>query len=86
MDGGAVQIKISDTGIGMSPDQLRRAFEPYGRFESPGGGKLSLPIARALIELHGGLLTLNSEIGMGTNAIIRLPRQRSIRAGNYDTP
>jgi signal transduction histidine kinase len=74
---GAV-IEISDTGIGMSPDDLRVAFEPFGRAGSSEarqqqGTGLGLALARALVRLHGGELTLASQLDFGTTATITLP-------------
>ena len=78
-DDGGVAIEISDTGIGMSPDDLRVAFEPFGRAgglearRQPGTG-LGLSLARGLVGLHGGDLTLASRLHFGTTATVILPR------------
>ena len=71
-------IEISDTGIGMSPADLRRAFEPFGRAggseaRRQQGTGLGLSLARALVRLHGGELTLASQLDFGTTATITLP-------------
>ena len=76
-DGGAA-IEISDTGIGMSVEDLRVAFEPFGRAGSAEarrqqGSGLGLSLARALVRLHGGDLTLSSQLDFGTVATISLP-------------
>jgi signal transduction histidine kinase len=76
-DDGAV-IEISDTGIGMSADDLRVAFEPFGRAggreaRRQQGTGLGLSLARALVRLHGGDLRLASELDFGTTATITLP-------------
>jgi signal transduction histidine kinase len=72
------RIVISDNGEGMKPSELARALDGY-RLE-PGGkaaggrrGGLGLPLARQLIEGHGGRLDLQSEKGGGTTATITLP-------------
>lgn len=67
---------ISDNGSGMSADELERALgevraEEDGSLERRQG--LGIPLARQLIEAHGGTLELTSEEGVGTAAIIRLP-------------
>jgi signal transduction histidine kinase len=73
-----VAIAIADSGIGMSPEDIRLAFEPFGR----GGGDrarrqegtgLGLSLARALVRLHGGELTLTSCVDAGTTATVTLP-------------
>jgi signal transduction histidine kinase len=76
-DGGAA-IEIADTGIGMSAADLRVAFEPFGRVgdleaRRQQGTGLGLSLARALVRLHGGDLTLASQLDCGTTATIKLP-------------
>jgi signal transduction histidine kinase len=76
-DGGAA-IEIADTGIGMSADDLRAAFEPFGRASDTEvrrqqGTGLGLSLARSLVRLHGGDLTLASELDCGTTATVILP-------------
>ena len=70
------RIVISDNGPGMKPSELARALDGYrigpdGKPESRRG--LGLPLARQLIEAHGGRLDLQSEKGVGTTATISLP-------------
>jgi signal transduction histidine kinase len=75
---GAVVIAVADSGIGMSSDDIRLAFEPFGRAAgeyaaaAPGTG-LGLPIARALVRLHGGELSLTSTPGRGTTVTVVFP-------------
>ena len=75
---GAVYIRISDTGVGMDCDELEVALAPFGqvdgtRTRTREGTGLGLPIAKALIELHGGTLTLSSEKLVGTQVVAKLP-------------
>lgn len=70
------RIVISDNGEGMKPSELARALDGYrtgpdGRPESRRG--LGLPLARQLIEAHGGRLEMTSEKGVGTTATINVP-------------
>ncbi|HUH85535.1 MAG TPA: HAMP domain-containing sensor histidine kinase [Stellaceae bacterium] len=79
-DGGAT-IRVSDTGIGIAPADIERAFTSFVQLESPlpsriPGTGLGLPLSRALAELHGGRLTLDSTPGRGTIATLRLPTER----------
>jgi signal transduction histidine kinase len=76
-DGGAT-IEIADTGIGMSAEDLRVAFEPFGRAgditaRRQQGTGLGLSLARALVRLHGGDLSLTSQLDCGTIATVKLP-------------
>ena len=75
---GSATIAIADTGIGMSPEDLRVAFEPFGRAgdieaRRQQGTGLGLSLARSLVRLHGGDLTLASEPDRGTTATVTLP-------------
>lgn len=84
---GDLVLSIRDTGIGIPAEQIERVFQPFEQVadhltrEHEGTG-LGLPIAKALIELHGGDLVLSSQLGAGTTARLRLPgnRVRSIDA------
>ena len=67
-----VRIRVSDTGAGMDPEALARAFEPYFSTKSTGTG-LGLPIARRNVELSGGTIAVASERGHGTTVTMRLP-------------
>jgi signal transduction histidine kinase len=67
-----VEISVNDTGIGMSPDQLTRVFQPFYTTKAHGIG-LGLPITRRLIEDHGGFLRVESQLGYGTTITVQLP-------------
>jgi len=78
-DGGVV-ITVADTGIGMNAEGVRLAFEPFGQVAGEftartSGTGLGLPIARALMRLHGGELTLASKPGGGTIATAIFPAE-----------
>ena len=78
--GDAVRITLCDHGPGIPADQLDKVLEPYFRLESSrarhtGGTGLGLPIARAIIEAHGGSLRLHAAEGQGLCAVVTLPRQ-----------
>jgi signal transduction histidine kinase len=68
----------------MTPAQIERAMQPYGRSQvepsqtarSIGGTGLGLPIARRLVELHGGELRIDSTPGAGTTVVFTLPKTR----------
>ncbi|MEQ8817259.1 MAG: ATP-binding protein [Thalassobaculum sp.] len=81
--GGALTIAITDTGIGIRPEDVPRAFKPFEQVESTfqrkhEGTGLGLPLAKALTELHGGSLTLDSVLGRGTQVSATLPAGRVV--------
>jgi signal transduction histidine kinase len=78
---GAIAISVRDTGIGIPQEKIDLVLTPFGQVESVlarrhNGAGLGLPITKRLVELHGGTLTLESELGVGTTVTIRLPRER----------
>jgi len=71
--GNEAEVTVRDTGSGMNAEQLDRIFDRFYRSpDSPGSG-LGLPIARDLVEAHGGTLTATSELGRGTTIRFTLP-------------
>jgi len=70
---GEVEVTVRDTGSGIPPDQLDRIFDRFYRSpDSPGSG-LGLPIAKSLVEAHGGTITATSTGGTGTTITFTLP-------------
>jgi signal transduction histidine kinase len=79
--GGDLAVVVTDTGIGIDPMALRHLFEPFRQADSSitrrfGGSGLGLAISRRLMLLHGGMLTVDSTPGKGTDVRIIFPRQR----------
>lgn len=78
---GNFVISIADTGIGMSPDEVKVALTPFGQADNTltrqhVGTGLGLPLAKAMMELHGGRLMVRSEKGAGTAVILVFPNTR----------
>lgn len=75
-------IRVRDTGIGIPSEERARVFEPRlvrkGRRVKMGMG---LSIARSVVEGHGGIVTLESQVGRGTAVELRIPRATTRRAG-----
>ena len=79
---GGVSFAVTDTGIGMAQEKIVAALEPFRqldgslarRFEGAG---LGLSIAKSLVELHGGTLSVESAVGAGTTVTIALPPVRT---------
>jgi signal transduction histidine kinase len=70
-----VRISVVDTGRGIASDQLQHVFERYwqsSRTDKHGAG-LGLPIAKGIIEAHGGRIWIESELDVGTSALFTLP-------------
>jgi signal transduction histidine kinase len=79
----AIVIAVTDTGIGMRREDIAIALKPFQQIDSAlsrrfDGTGLGLPLAKALTELHGGTLEIESAPGEGTTVRLRLPRERMI--------
>jgi signal transduction histidine kinase len=77
-----IEIKVSDTGVGIPPDQLRLIFEPFYTTKSPdehgsGGTGLGLSVCRQIIEQHQGRIRVESLVGKGSTFTVKLPLQLS---------
>ena len=85
-DQGGLAIEVRDTGIGMAKADIPKAMAQFGRVEGQSvprerqGAGLGLPLVAAMTELHDGKLSLQSEPGVGTTAIITLPAERIVSA------
>jgi signal transduction histidine kinase len=73
-----LQIKVSDSGVGMTEEEQAHLFERFFRsnnevVQREGGSGLGLTIAQRLVELHGGVIAFNSRPGVGTTFVVSLP-------------
>ena len=81
--GSGYVFQVVDTGIGIALDDIPKALAPFQqvdgelsrRYEGTG---LGLPLAKSLVELHGGSLDLQSRLGIGTTVTVRLPEERVV--------
>jgi signal transduction histidine kinase len=76
-------IKVIDSGIGIAKADIAIALTPFGQIESAlsrkhQGTGLGLPLTKALVELHGGTLELQSEVGIGTTVTVTFPSARTV--------
>ena len=90
---GQVLFEVRDTGIGMTPDQLAKIFEPFRQADASttkkfGGTGLGLTISQRFCELMGGSIRAESEAGQGTSFKVVLPEQvgEDARADTVDLP
>ena len=71
---GWVSVRVTDEGVGMTPDQVRQAFEPFYTTKPPGEGTgLGLAVSYGIVREHLGRITVVSEEGAGAIFVVRLP-------------
>ncbi|MBI2457966.1 MAG: hypothetical protein HYV46_17725, partial [candidate division NC10 bacterium] len=73
-----LEVAVADTGQGIPPEELGAIFEKFHQVRRDGQGKaqgtgLGLPIAKSLIELHGGQIWVDSQVGRGSRFVFTLP-------------
>jgi signal transduction histidine kinase len=78
-----LEISVCDNGIGIAPEDLDRVLQPFEQVDNTlsrrhQGTGLGLPLVKAIMELHGGTLTLDSRPGAGTKATVTFPRERAV--------
>jgi signal transduction histidine kinase len=76
-------FQVVDTGIGIAFEDIPKALAPFQQIDSGlnrkhEGTGLGLPLAKSLVEMHGGYLDLQSEIGVGTTVTVRFPAERIV--------
>lgn len=76
--GPAMTLSVSDTGIGITPEDITRVLQPFVQAErernrSHEGTGLGLPLSKALVEMHGGTMILESVVGRGTRVSATIP-------------
>ena len=87
---GELVITVADTGIGIAPENIGKALSPFMQIDSSlsrkyEGTGLGLPLSKALVELHGGQLKIESQLGAGTTVTVTFPTTRII-AGTHPAP
>lgn len=83
LDDGRMKIVVRDTGIGISKENIPKVFKRFAQADNSMNKKyegtgLGLPLSKSLVELHGGEITLESELGKGTVAHVFFPKERVI--------
>jgi two-component system NtrC family sensor kinase len=70
----AIEIRVIDTGHGISPENLGKIFDPFFTTKEAGKGTgLGLAVSHGIVERHNGTIDVESTVGQGTTFIIRLP-------------
>jgi two-component system nitrogen regulation sensor histidine kinase NtrY len=82
---GDVELEISDTGSGLTPEECERLFTPYYTTKQHGTG-LGLAIVQSVVSDHGGRISVESETGVGTSFHIRLPARPPLRPAPAQAP
>jgi signal transduction histidine kinase len=82
---GGVAVCVRDSGIGIAPEMIPLAFEPFRQIDSAlarkfEGTGLGLPLVKTLIELHGGGVTIKSALGKGTSVFLSFPASCCVAA------
>ena len=80
---GSISVAVTDNGIGMTDDEVNIAMMPFGQVDGGRnrlreGAGLGLPIAKALVELHGGKLMLRSQKDVGTVVTVMFPSRHNV--------
>ena len=83
--GDFVELSVIDTGVGMTEEEIGKALQPFGQIQNHmtakhNGTGLGLPLAKAMMELHGGTLEISSVPDLGTTVLLNFPAAR-ISAG-----
>ncbi|NQU60575.1 MAG: transporter substrate-binding domain-containing protein [Rhodospirillales bacterium] len=81
-DEEAFVISVKDTGVGIDKKDIPKTLEPFGQVgdvltRKEEGTGLGLPLSKSLVELHGGTLDIESEVGKGTTVTVRFPPERT---------
>ena len=73
VENGSIEIKLSDSGKGISPDNLKRIFNLYFTTKTKGNG-IGLSVVQKIISEHNGVISVESSPGYGTTFTIQLPK------------
>lgn len=82
---GRIAFQVKDDGIGIAPADIEKVLQPFGQVRQGAsrtheGTGLGLALVKSLTELHGGTLSIDSTLGLGTTVTVRFPAERTIRA------
>jgi signal transduction histidine kinase len=86
-DVDSVTVRVSDTGVGIPKEDLPNLFDRFYRVDkdrsrTTGGSGLGLAISKQIVEMHGGQLSVTSEVGTGSTFDVRLPKVPLLRSAS----
>jgi PAS domain S-box-containing protein len=86
---GRVDLSVWDTGIGIAPEDVKRLFQPFVQLDSSlsrqyAGTGLGLALVRQLTDLHGGSVSVESQVGQGSRFTVSLPWHETSRRARVD--
>lgn len=86
-----MEIKVQDTGIGIAKEKVEKIFDRFFRNDMPGsmvnqGSGIGLSITKEFVKIHGGHITVESEVGKGTCFTVTIPVQELVNTNNHDKP
>jgi signal transduction histidine kinase len=89
-DTTGLYVEIADTGIGIAEENIVSVLTPFVQVDNSlarkyEGAGLGLPIAKKLVEMHGGTLSMKSTLNVGTTATVMLPVSRLVRSTHSDS-
>jgi len=84
LEGDYIEVSVEDTGIGIAKEDIPKLFQPFQQLESPltkkyEGTGLGLSLCKKFVELHGGKIWVESQIGRGSKFIFTIPANRRVR-------
>jgi signal transduction histidine kinase len=87
-DDASLTVEVRDTGVGIPQDELAQLFERFYRVDkdrsrATGGSGLGLAISKQIVEMHGGDIFVESEVGVGSTFRVRIPKTPLSRSASY---
>ena len=70
-----IEIRVTDTGCGISKDNLGKIFDPFFTTKGTDGTGLGLSVIWGIVDNHNGSIQVESELGQGSTFILRLPQE-----------
>jgi signal transduction histidine kinase len=87
-DDASLTVEVRDTGVGIPQEELDQLFERFYRVDkdrsrATGGSGLGLAISKQIVQMHGGDILVESEVGVGSAFRVRIPRTPLSRSASY---